>query len=165
METVGAISVFLFALLTAVATGLGAVPFAFAKHPTRRWLGVSNAIAAGLMLAASFGLIYEGMDYGPLRALAGVLRGLAFIVVARRSLWQDEHPAVFASMSGLDARKALLIVGVSARSRSSAIRQTIPIPPPEGIGANHTYSAEMLRRRLDSAYSSGREPEGSCKRS
>jgi ZIP family zinc transporter len=112
MEPVGATSVFLFALLTAVATGLGAVPFAFAKHPTRRWLGVSNAVAAGLMLAASFGLLYEGMNYGPLRALAGALLGLVFIVVARRSLRQEEHPEVFASMSGFDARKALLIVGV-----------------------------------------------------
>ena len=112
MEPVGATSVFLFALLTAVATGLGAVPFAFAKHPTRQWLGVSNAVAAGLMLAASFGLIYEGMHYGPLRALVGALLGLVFIVVARRSLQHEEHPAVFASMSGFDARKALLIVGV-----------------------------------------------------
>jgi zinc transporter, ZIP family len=112
METVGAISVFLFALLTAVATGLGAVPFAFAKHPTRRWLGASNAVAAGLMLAASFGLIYEGVNHGPFRTLAGALLGLGFIVAARRLLRQDEHPAVFASMSGLDARKALMIVGV-----------------------------------------------------
>src|SRR5215216_4170205 len=112
MEPAGAALVFLFALLTAVATGLGAVPFAFAKRPTRRWLGASNAVAAGLMLAASFGLIYEGMHYGPLRALVGALLGLVFIVAARRALRQDEHPAVFASMSGLDARKALLIVGV-----------------------------------------------------
>jgi zinc transporter, ZIP family len=112
MEAAGAPSVFLFALLTAGATGLGAVPFAFAKHPTRRWLGTSNAVAAGLMLAASFGLIYEGMSYGPLRTLVGALLGLVFIVVARRSLQHEEHPAVFASMSGLDARKALLIVGV-----------------------------------------------------
>src|SRR3712207_3735918 len=112
METVGAISVFLFALLTALATGLGAVPFAFAKHPTRKWLGASNAVAAGLMLAASFGLIYEGVEYGVLRALTGALLGLGFIVAARRLLRQDEHPAAFAGMGGLDARKALLIVGV-----------------------------------------------------
>src|ERR687897_736317 len=112
MESAGASSVFVFALLTAVATGPGAVPFASGTRPARRWLGVSNAIAAGLMLAASFGLIYEGMNYGPLRALVGALLGLAFIVVARRSLRQEEHPAVFASMSGFDARKALLIVGV-----------------------------------------------------
>ena len=61
----GVATVFLLALLTAVATGLGALPFAFAKHPTRRWLGASNAVAAGLMLAASFGLIYEGVNHGP----------------------------------------------------------------------------------------------------
>ena len=93
----GVATVFLLALLTAVATGLGALPFAFAKHPTRRWLGASNAVAAGLMLAASFGLIYEGMNHGLLRTLAGALLGLGFIVAARRLLRQDEHPAVFAA--------------------------------------------------------------------
>jgi ZIP family zinc transporter len=105
-------SVFLFALVTAVATGLGAVPFVLARHPTRKWLGVSNAIAAGLMLAASFGLIYEGVDYGLSRTLAGALLGLIFIVIARQVLQHEEHPVVFASMGSLDAKKALLIVGV-----------------------------------------------------
>ena len=112
MVPVGVATVFLLALLTAVATGLGALPFAFAKHPTRRWLGASNAVAAGLMLAASFGLIYEGVNHGLFRTLAGAFLGLGFIVAARRLLRQDEHPAVFAGMGGLDARKALLIVGV-----------------------------------------------------
>jgi ZIP family zinc transporter len=112
VEPAGALLVFLLALLTAVATGLGALPFAFAKHPTRRWLGASNAVAAGLMLAASFGLLYEGVNYGLSRTLAGALLGLGFIVAARRFLRQDEHPAVFAGMGGLDARKGLLIVGV-----------------------------------------------------
>ena len=64
------------------------------------------------MLAASFGLIYEGVNHGLFRTLAGALLGLGFIVAARRLLRQDEHPAVFAGMGGLDARKALLIVGV-----------------------------------------------------
>jgi zinc transporter, ZIP family len=105
-------SVFLFALVTAVATGLGAVPFVLARHPTRKWLGVSNAIAAGLMLAASFGLIYAGVDYGLSRTLAGALLGLIFIVIARQVLQHEEHPVVFASMGSLDAKKALLIVGV-----------------------------------------------------
>jgi zinc transporter, ZIP family len=106
------VQVFLFALLTAVATGLGALPFVFVKSLTRRWLGASNAVAAGLMLAASFGLLYEGVDYGLLRTLAGALTGLVFIVVVRKILQRDEHPAVFAQMNDLDARKALLIVGV-----------------------------------------------------
>ena len=112
MESGGATSVFLFALLTVVGTGLGASPFVFVKDLTRRWLMGSNAIAAGLMLAASFGLIYEGVDYDLFRTVAGALIGLGFIVLARTLLQHEEHPVVFASMSGLDARKALLIVGV-----------------------------------------------------
>ena len=104
--------VFLLALLTAVATGLGAVPFLLFENPTRSWLGVSNALAAGLMLAASFGLVYEGLAFGPWRTALGVLLGLLFIVVTRRLIQHDEHPAVFAGMGALDARKALLVVGV-----------------------------------------------------
>jgi zinc transporter, ZIP family len=112
MQVTAPAQVFLFALLTAVATGLGAFPFIFVKNLTRRWLGASNAVAAGLMLAASFGLLYEGVDYGLGRTLMGALTGLAFIVLVRRLLQRDEHPAVFARMNELDARKALLIVGV-----------------------------------------------------
>ena len=112
MQVTAPAQVFLFALLTAVATGLGAFPFIFVKNLTRRWLGASKAVAAGLMLAASFGLLYEGVDYGLGRTLMGALTGLVFIVLVRRLLQRDEHPAVFAQMNDLDARKALLIVGV-----------------------------------------------------
>jgi zinc transporter ZupT len=112
VQLTATVQVFLFAMLTALATGLGALPFVFMKNLTRRWLGASNAVAAGLMLAASFGLVYEGVDYGLVRTLAGALTGLAFIVLVRRLLRRDEHPAVFAQMNDMDARKALLIVGV-----------------------------------------------------
>jgi zinc transporter, ZIP family len=112
METPSVVQVLLFALLTAVATGLGALPFLFVKDLTRGWLGASNALASGLMLAASFGLVYEGAVYGLWRTLLGVVLGLGFIVLTRALLQHDEHPAVFASMGGLNARKALLIVGV-----------------------------------------------------
>jgi zinc transporter, ZIP family len=112
MEVSSVVQVFLLALLTAVATGVGALPFLFVKDLTRGWLGVSNALASGLMLAASFGLVYEGAIYGLWRTLLGVVLGLAFIVITRALLQHDEHPAVFASMGGLNARKALLIVGI-----------------------------------------------------
>jgi zinc transporter ZupT len=104
--------VFLLALLTAVATGFGALPFLFVKDLSRGLLGVSNALASGLMLAASFGLVYEGAAYSLWRTLLGVVLGLTFIVLTRSLLQHDEHPAVFASMGGFDARKALLIVGI-----------------------------------------------------
>ena len=112
MEATSPVQVFLFALLTAAATGIGALPFIFVKSLTRRWLGASNAVAAGLMLGASFALVYEGVNYGLFRTLEGALIGLGFIVLVRRMLQHDEHPAVFAGMSNMDARKALLIVGV-----------------------------------------------------
>ena len=86
VHATGVLQVFVFALLTAVATGLGALPFAFVKDLTRRWLGASNALAAGLMLAASFGLLYEGVNYGLGRTLAGALTGLVFIVGVRKLL-------------------------------------------------------------------------------
>ena len=108
----GTVQVFIFALLTAIATGAGALPFVFVKDLPRRWLGASNAVAAGLMLAASFGLVYEGVDYSLPRTVAGAVIGLVFIVLVRKVLQRDEHPAVFAQMNDLDARKALLIVGV-----------------------------------------------------
>ncbi|MGF1472786.1 MAG: ZIP family metal transporter [Rubrobacteraceae bacterium] len=112
MESPGVYQVLVLASLTAVATGLGAVPFIFVKDLARRWLGASNAIAMGLMLAASFGLIYEGLDYSVFGTLAGAMIGLAFIILARQTMQGDEHPVAFAGMNALDARKALLIVGV-----------------------------------------------------
>lgn len=110
MET-QALSVFYYALITAVATGLGALPFAFVRSFPRNWLGIGNALAAGLMLAASFGLIYEGIGESLLRTSLGVLVGLVFIVWSHRFLERYEDVGI-GSLNGLDARKALLIVGV-----------------------------------------------------
>jgi zinc transporter ZupT len=112
MEVLSSLQVFLFALATAVATGLGALPFLFARHPTRRWLGASNALASGLMLAASFGLVYEGVAYSLRRTLLGMVLGLAFIVLTRALLRDSSPRAAFTQMGAVDARKALLIVAV-----------------------------------------------------
>ncbi len=45
-------TVFWYALVTAAATGLGAIPFLFFRDLSRTWLGLSNALASGLMGAA-----------------------------------------------------------------------------------------------------------------
>lgn len=122
MDSTGVGQVFLFALVTAVATGLGALPFIFVKDMTRRWLGISNAIASGLMLAASFGLVYEGVRYGVMQTVAGTLIGLAAIVLARNLLSDHGGAVAFTQMDAFDARKALLIVGVmTAHSFSEGV--------------------------------------------
>lgn len=106
-----ALRVFAIALGTALATGLGALPFAFAKHPGRGWLGTANSLAAGLMLGASVGLVYEGAGYDITRTLLGALAGGVFIFLSRRAI--DSNRALhLGALEGADARKALLIVGV-----------------------------------------------------
>jgi zinc transporter ZupT len=99
------LGVALAALLTALATGLGALPFAFGSF-SRRWLSVSNAVAAGFMLA----LLIEGGIRGWWQTLAGAAVGAAFIVVTERTL--RGHDVEFAALRGVDARKGLLIVAV-----------------------------------------------------
>ncbi|WP_457631193.1 ZIP family metal transporter [Oceanithermus sp.] len=105
------LAVFVYASITAIATGFGALPFAFAKSFPRNWLGLGNAAAAGLMLAASFGLIYEGVAESLARTMVGVVVGLVFILWSHRFLEKYEDLDI-GDLSGLDARKALLIVGV-----------------------------------------------------
>lgn len=103
--------VFVYALITAVATGLGALPFVFIKAMSNRWLGISNAVAAGLMGAASWGLIYEGLDYSMPRTVGGILAGLVFIVVTRQLLG-EEGEVEWGEMRGADAMKIVLVLGV-----------------------------------------------------
>lgn len=104
--------VFLYALITAVATGLGAIPFFFVKKMSRDWLGISNAIAAGLMLAASFNLIYEGLEYDVWMVVGGVLIGLVFIMGSQRILDRYDDKIPMANIKQVDAKKILLIMGI-----------------------------------------------------
>ncbi|RTI16085.1 ZIP family metal transporter, partial [Thermus scotoductus] len=93
-----------------MATGLGALPFLFTRRILAHRLGLANAAAAGLMLSASFGLIYEGVHSGLGRTLLGVFLGLLFIQVSHRYL--EGREVSFGALSGLDARKALMMVGI-----------------------------------------------------
>jgi zinc transporter, ZIP family len=110
-ERMDVLIVFVVALATALATGLGALPFVFARRPDRAWLGTANSLAAGLMLGASAGLLYEGARYGAGRTFVGALAGGVFIFASQRLI--DSREALhLGSLQGADARKALLIVGV-----------------------------------------------------
>jgi zinc transporter ZupT len=102
------LQVFLYGLLTALATGLGAVPFAFARTISPRTLAYTSALASGLMLGASFGLLSEGADLGRLATLVGANLGVLFVLAAGRLL--GDHELQFGAIRGEDARKMALIV-------------------------------------------------------
>jgi len=102
--------VFLFGLLTAIATGLGALPFLFVRNVAPRMVAIAEAIAAGLMLGASVGLLLEGAHYGMVQTLTGAALGLVFIVFGRRALQGRE--VSLGDIRGAGARQVLLLVGV-----------------------------------------------------
>jgi zinc transporter, ZIP family len=68
------------AFMTALATGLGALPIG----ALRARVDVANAAASVLMLAASASLIWQGWGRGALRLWLGVALGVAFIAACRR---------------------------------------------------------------------------------
>jgi len=129
------LEVFIYALLTALATGLGALPFAFVKKFSKRWLGFANAVAAGLMLAASFSLIYEGLPLSPVRTLLGVLVGLVFILVSHH--WIETRSGFeWGQMTKVDAKKALMIVLVmTAHSFAEGVGVGVSFGAGEAFGA------------------------------
>jgi zinc transporter ZupT len=103
--------VFFAALVTAVATGLGALPLLLWKSVTARTLGVATAVAAAFMLAASAGLLREGWSSGPWRTVVGAAAGACFIVLTQLALGHREELHL-GSLQGADALAALMIVGV-----------------------------------------------------
>jgi zinc transporter, ZIP family len=138
------------AAFTALATGLGALPFAFVRGGmARRWLGVSNAVASGFMVAASVGLIWQGVEIGPWRVLFGALAGAAFIWVFRRLIGEREN-LVLGRLAGDDALKALVIVGVMFVHSAA-----------EGVGVGVSYGGgERLGLLITLAIAAHNIPEG-----
>ena len=53
--------VFYYGWITAISTGLGVLPFLFVTDASEFWIGMCNAIAGGMMTAASYSLAYEGI--------------------------------------------------------------------------------------------------------
>ena len=104
-------AVFLAALATAFATGLGALPFVFKRHDLGRWLGPANGVASGVMLGASASLVIEGAGRSGGRTALGGLAGVVFVYLAYRVVGERDA-LTLGTLRGADARKALLIVGV-----------------------------------------------------
>ena len=121
------------ASITAIATGFGALPFLFIDELDRRWLGAGNAIAAGLMLGASIGLIREGVTLTSVaqptwRLLAGMVIGVVLVYLAHRILENRDDEFSIGQVQGANAVQMLMIVGIMT-AHSFA----------EGIGVGVSY--------------------------
>src|SRR5262249_54705310 len=121
------------ALVTALATGLGALPFVFVGSMSRRWVGLSNAIASGFMLSASGALLIEGLIRGVLRVIAGAIAG-AFLIAVTHRLIAHREDLQLGRLRSADATKAILIIGVmTLHSLSEGV----------GVGVSYGGGAEL----------------------
>ena len=104
--------VFLAGLVTALATGLGALPFFLTEEVSDRWLVSLWGLAAGIILAAStLGLLREALEAGsPTSVTAGVLAGIGLIVLADRLI--GTHTFEPRTISRAEFDRLALIVGV-----------------------------------------------------
>lgn len=102
-----AATVFVLAGFTALATGLGALPFAFIRTLSPRVVANSNAIAAGLMLGATFGLMVEGTQLGALQTLLGAQAGVLFVLVSGALIPEDLE---IGRLQGAGARRVFLVL-------------------------------------------------------
>jgi ZIP family zinc transporter len=143
-------TVFIAALITALATGLGALPFFLVKDIPRHWLGIFNGIAAGLMLGASFSLVNNGAEIDVWRMLFGLLVGVVLISLAHRRLETDEPAATVKAFQGAEGMKSLLIVGIMTLHSFS-----------EGVGVGVSFGgSSALGNFITAAIAIHNIPEG-----
>ena len=104
--------VFIAGLMTALATGLGAIPFFLKDDISDRWRVILWGLAGGIMVAASlFGLLFEATEYGSFLEIGiGVVIGVALVMVADKVLHDAElDPGDYEEA---DFKKLILILGV-----------------------------------------------------
>ena len=134
MPSVGSLAVvFVAGLLTALATGIGAVPFFLVDEFSDRWNVALWGIASGIMVSASlFGLFSEGLAYSsgrPTMLVVGIIAGAALVEVSDRVLdgmdvdagsdpedpvgtGDPDRPAEVEAVTSSDPKKLLLILGI-----------------------------------------------------
>ncbi|MDQ7844416.1 MAG: ZIP family metal transporter [Armatimonadota bacterium] len=102
---------FFSALATAVATGIGGVPFLFTKGLPDRFLGLAWGFSGGMMLSASvFNLVFEGVNrdgYTPVAA--GIALGAFLFWLTERRFGHTSFD--FYHLHGAPARRVVLFIG------------------------------------------------------
>ena len=108
--------VFVAGFITALATGIGAVPFFFIEDVSDRLQVGLWGLASGIMVSASvFGLVMEGMaeadgQFDVYLMIGGLLAGVVLVMVANRVI--SDHHFDPKEYEEADFQKLVLILGV-----------------------------------------------------
>lgn len=104
-------------VVSALATGLGAIPVALFGQLSRRSQGWACALAAGMMLAASvFSLAVKGLEVGAFATIFGLLLGAGFVYLLER-----HFEAAHEGMAGRKSWILLLVMFIHSFPEGMAI--------------------------------------------
>ncbi|MCW5877178.1 MAG: ZIP family metal transporter [Anaerolineales bacterium] len=141
--------VFWAALVTAIACGLGALPFFFVREFPRRWVGILGGMAGGLMLGASFSLIYEGLASDLPLLTAGVVAGVVVIHLLNQRIKHDRGETIQALRQSAGVKTLMILAVMTIHSFA------------EGIGLGVAYGGgESLGNLITAAIAIQNIPEG-----
>ena len=109
-------------VISALATGLGVLPFMFFCNMTVTWKGIASAVAGGMMLGASvFSLADEGLKVGtPWEIVAGLMGGTLFFWYTSRLLEKRQTDTRYKSQ-GLSVRSLLIIITMFIHSAAEGV--------------------------------------------
>ena len=105
--------IFAAALLTALATSLGALPFLFQKTLGQKHVAWGNAIAVGFMIGASFMLLHESFALSKSVSVFGFALGVLFTFIADKAMGHDAQDQLILDKSGRSfSKRAVLLVAI-----------------------------------------------------
>lgn len=125
--------VFIYALITDLATGIGAIPFFFVRNLSKRVFGIFEALAGGLMIGASFNLLFEGLNLNVLLIVIGILFGILLVILTDRFLNNKE--LVLGNMKGISAKRAIIFLFImTAHSFAEGVAIGVSFGGRENLG-------------------------------
>jgi zinc transporter ZupT len=123
-----------FSTLAALTAPLGVLPLTGREITPVRWIGWSNALAAGFMLGAAFVIGETALGYDPSWAAAGGIAGIAFIYWTHRVSGAAELDLnALESAEPAYGYRVLLVSGLHGASEGVAIGVAMLESIPFGI--------------------------------
>lgn len=127
--------IFVYSLITAIACGLGALPFFFLKNISTKGVGIAKSIAAGLMIAASFAMINQGIEYSVRAVFFGIMIGMAIIMLAKQFVQKREQHLNFDGTTGKTAGQLILFLAImTVHSGTEGIAMGFAFGPSRKLG-------------------------------
>jgi zinc transporter ZupT len=114
-------SVFVASLVTALTTGLGALPFLAVRGDARRWIGLADGLAAGCMIGASVGLALEGAGRSLAGTAIGVVGGTVLLAMTRSLVARMPVTAIASQSRGIASRSLLVIAVMTIHSFAEGV--------------------------------------------